>query len=73
MESTSTFTSEEAWRTAGIPSMPDLPGITRSITTTSGLFEIVSKTARSADSASPTTSMSASASSTRRRPERRIA
>ena len=56
-----------------MPSIPLLPGITTSISTTSGLVSIASKTARSAFAASPTVSMSGSASSTRRRPARTTA
>ena len=56
-----------------MPSIPLFPGITTSISTTSGLCSIASKTARSAFGASPTVSMSGSASRTRRRPARTTA
>ena len=45
--------SGTAWSSAGIPSMPLLPGMTTSISTTSGLCSSASKTARSAFAASP--------------------
>ena len=54
--------------TSGVPSIPLAPGMTTSITTTSGFCARASKTASRTLPASATTSMSSSASSTRRRP-----